>query len=217
MEVSDRSWSDDASESTGETVTRASNRGDPAPRRRAVLVGVSAALTSALAGCSSDGGEGEPGGSEPTDEPDDGAAEPTATGAPTDEPTPTATATESGPVQDPMGSVRRNDIDELEIVGYESSASGNIFSVDITVVNDGDEATDVEAYSWALAPYDESGQELTVSTAGPALAQDDQPVEPGSQSVVYYEVRPDDASEVESYELYLTCEGRDADGVYCPE
>lgn len=194
------------------------------PRRRALLVSVGGALAAGLAGCSGDGdGEGDDptdaaGGPDDSDGTNDDETTPTATDAPaTDESTPSATPTEAGPAKEPMGSVRRNDVDELEIVGYQSSINRDAFSVDIVVWNAGEEPTDLEAYTWNLAPYKEDGQDVTVSAAGPPLAQDDQPVQPGEQSTVSYHIRSDEVDAVASYELYLTCEGRDADGVYCPE
>lgn len=126
------------------------------PRRRALLVGVGGALTAGLAGCSGDGEGGTPtdaaGGPDDDGTTDDGET-PTATDAPaTDETTPSATPTEAGPTKEPMGSVRRNDVDELEIVGYQSSTNLDIFSVDIVVHNTGEEPTDLEAYTWDLCP-----------------------------------------------------------------
>jgi len=39
----------------------------------------------------------------------------------------------------------------------------------------------------------------------------------GGTGEMYLEMRPDDATNVASCEIYPSCRGRNADGVYCPE
>lgn len=197
-------------------------------RRRAVLVGVGTALTGTLAGCSGDDG------AEPTGDGADGTtAEDTemgengsggtemdeATTTATDDGSSTATATESTtPAKGPRGSVRTNRIDGIEFVGWRSEARDHgIFAIDTVVNNGGDEAVDVENYTWDVLPYAEDGTEITVSAAGPPLPEYDGFLEPGRTGTVYYELRVDDPAAVASYEIYLSCEGVSADGEYCPE
>lgn len=209
--------------------------------RRIVLVGTGTALTGALAGClGDDDGSGDTGGSadggqdgsadgsqdgsaDADGDGGDGSADGTGSdGGDGDDSDGSADGgdgdgsdSDDGPTVEDAGEVGQNAIDELELVGWESSASGDIFQVTATVRNGGDQATDPEAYTWGMRMYDDAGGEVTSGASISAISTGDDEIAPGDTGEVLIEARPDDASVVARYELFLTCGGQWADGVYC--
>ena len=120
----------------------------------------------------------------------------------------------TGPVD---GEVASNAIPELVVVGLESQVS-DVFSVTVTLENTGDERTSAMNYTYALALFDDAGDELdrvvgNNANLGAGMG-------PGQQGTVivtpqFYEGGPED---VARYELTVDCSGREGDerGVYCP-
>lgn len=210
------------------TTLRRSVEGNVSPdrRRRAVLAGVGSALTGVLAGCSSDGDGATPtqetGGSTGTDAP--GGVPATSDPGPSDaggteSPTPTPEGDPVPTTEDPAGTVVEDTIPEIEILGYTTQSSGrSFFDTYVNVQNGGGEALDIQNYTWRVVAYDESGSQIDVSAAGPVRAEFEGTLEPGDSGVVSYHLRlAEDAPAVDSYEIYLTCDGAGADGTYCPE
>ena len=117
-----------------------------------------------------------------------------------------------------MGSIGENAIDEFTFLGWRSEAPGaGIFNVHVNLQNDGNEAVDVENYTWGVIPYKENGQEVSVSASGPVSTEYEGKLAAGDNGHVSYHLRVDDASVIDSYEIYLSCDGYDADGAYCSE
>ncbi|WP_436907919.1 hypothetical protein [Halosimplex marinum] len=118
-------------------------------------------------------------------------------------------------VRESMGSVGRDDIDELTIVAWQSEATDSQFNVQIAVRNDGDQRADAREYTYQITAYDDSGAEL--ESMGTAVAY---PMEtamaPGEVASVV--ATPDvsaDPETVASYEISFHCDGPFAEGVYC--
>lgn len=190
------------------------NESHDEPTRRTVLLGATTAVTAAIAGCSGgNDGEGSDGG---TSSPSDGGSDATPTATEGDGGA-TPTSTPSGPTKEEMGEVGENRITRIEIVGWRSEAGGDIFQVYPTFQNTGDETIESEAYTWGLRIYDDSGSEMQSGASISVMANDDGTVPPGETGEMFLEMRPDDATKVAKYDIYLSCQGRSADGVYCPE
>lgn len=208
--------------------------------RRIVLLGTGTALTGGLAGClggdgdesgdtggsdggedgsdadgsGGDGGDGSSDGDGSTADGDDGSAD--GDGSVDGGGSGDGSDGDDDPTMEDAGEVGQNAIDQLELVGWESSASGDIFQVTATVRNGGEQATGPEAYTWGLRMFDESGGEVRSGASISAISTGDDEIAPGETGEVLVEARPDDASVVARYELFLTCEGQWADGAYCP-
>jgi len=161
-----------------------------APGRRRVLKAIGASVVvTGLAGCSDE----DPDGSTPDGE-DEG---------------------ESEYVQESMGSVGRNDIAELEIVGWESETLDTGFNVHVTLRNDGDQQVDAYGYTLQITPYDEDGTEIETSGTSKSNSGDSQIPSGGVGSIQVMPLMDADPETVASYEVLLHCDGPLADGVYC--
>jgi len=160
------------------------------PDRRRVLKAIGGSvLVTGLAGCSDDG----PDESTPNGE-DDG---------------------ESEFVQESMGSVGRNDIDELEIVGWESETLDTGLNVHVSVRNNGDQQVDAYGYTFQITPYDEDGTEIETSGTSKSNSGESQISPGGVGSIQVMPLMDADPETVASYEVLLHCDGPLADGVYC--
>jgi len=155
---------------------------------------LSTASLLAIAGCSDDSGGG-------ADDGDDGDGE--------------STTTESdGPVQEEMGEVVENEVSGLEIVGWESDASGSRFEVDVTIENTGERDTDLFDYNYAVNIYDEDGDKFPYNSTNRSAAETE--IAAGEQGSITLSPRyGGDLSKVERYEISLTCPTLGPSAAYC--
>jgi len=85
----------------------------------------------------------------------------------------------------------------------------------VTVHNTGDQSTDADVYEDDASVYDADGQDVGTGLTGIGRT-DTTAVDPGEETTVIVSPGVDgDPARVASYEISLSCEGFDVDGVYC--
>jgi hypothetical protein len=206
------------------TEGRNDDGGDTTITRRTVLG--AAGLLAGLAGCSGGGDGGDDGGdgSSPTEEPEPTDTE---TQAPMDTPEGGDTATEqsttaasSGPTVESMCQVAETDLEELSVVGCQSSAEDGNLLVDVTIRNDGQQETDLFEYDLEVTPYDATEVDSANNIGGGGQSNTypgDTVAQPGeTRSVTAVVALADSASpsDVQLYTVAVQC-GTFSEGLYC--
>lgn len=201
--------------------------------RRTVLGLIAGTATAGLAGCV--GGDGSDGDSDGDDGDDDGDATDggggssgTQDGDDTDgsgDGSTSCPGSDGGDIQDPgvaQGTVVSNAIEELEVVGLESSIveqdDGNeYFELAITVKNNSDQEENARDYTYSFTLYDSSCAEL----AEPGITQYGLGgMDPGGEATVF--IKPGAMTDIDPhniayYGLTVDCSGPFAEGTFCPD
>jgi hypothetical protein len=152
-------------------------------RRRTVLASCSAVVAAGIAGCGGSSGSGDSG---TTDGGGSGGS-------------------------DVPGEIARNEVSGIEVTDHYSTVESDIWAVEMTVENTGDQETNLDEYSYGVTPYDSEGNALS---QGGGSASGTIRIAPGETATVIV-FGPTDVSEsdVARYEAVIGCfDGR---GVYC--
>ncbi len=198
-------------------------------RRGGIALSVPGAL--ALSGCSS-GGDGGGGDDQSTD-----GGQDTGDGVSTETDTPMTTEPSSsdgsssdddgnglsavvGQAVDISGTVE-SDIDELEIIDHRATLGEGQYvgegalGLAILVENTGEKTADIVfGYSWELAVYDSSGNEMFSGTAGGISGPPDSALDPGTSGPVVLGIGAYEPDQIGRYEVTLTCQSTGG-GAYC--
>jgi hypothetical protein len=197
--------------------------------------GIGAVTASALAGCSITGGDGGDGGDGGNDNGDgdggnddgngedgngnDGADsdEGASTETPTATPTSTAVGSPGTQAGDSGGPTRsaESDVDGLAVESAEYVSGGENFSVRVTVVNTGDQETDIMEYGYQLTVFDGADEDISTSTT--SYGTTNETTAPPGESATLTASRQVDGSpdDVARFELVVSCDSAFAEGVYC--
>jgi len=173
-----------------------------------------------VAGCSGGGGTG-------TAESTEGDAEdPMATDDGGTERDDGGTETDDGGTDSssPASGTASSTVQQLTIVDHEPDldyfANDDAFGVELTVENNGEQETDLDSYFHTIVPYDADGNDVSETWTGTSFGDTPATIAPGEQAtfVAFSNVNIN-ASEVDRYEVKLTCTGTvtgyGAEGVYC--
>jgi len=109
-----------------------------------------------------------------------------------------------------------SEVDELELTDsrYTDTGIEGRFPVTVTVANNGDQETDITAYSYDYTVSDDSGNDLTSGTSSTAESPT---VAPGETAEILLTAIVDgDPDDVASYTVRLSC-GSFGEGAYCEE
>jgi hypothetical protein len=109
-----------------------------------------------------------------------------------------------------------SEVDELELTDsrYTDTGIEGRYPVTVTVANNGDQETNVEAYSYDYTVSDESGNDLTSGTSSTA---ENPTVAPGETTEILLTAIVDgDPEDVASYTVRMSC-GSFGEGAYCEE
>ncbi|MUV89611.1 hypothetical protein GJ629_06650 [Halapricum sp. CBA1109] len=109
-----------------------------------------------------------------------------------------------------------SEVDELELTDsrYTDTGIEGRYPVTVTVANNGDQETDVTAYSYDYTVSDDSGTDLTGGTSSTA---ENPTVAPGETTEILLTAIVDgDPEDVASYTVRMSC-GSFGEGAYCEE
>lgn len=116
-------------------------------------------------------------------------------------------ATDEDPTREEIGSVARNEIDELSIIGYYSVVQDDEFAVFVAVHNEGNRRASIADYAWDISVFDENDHEI--ETRGTRTFSYNGNMDPGERRRIKIVPLVDDPSAIARYEIALSCDERD--------